>query len=204
MIIDESSAKMALKKKVNVLLHRKEILAAKKNPVKKSRRQWAKNMLEMIEWTSIIIGFHQKDKYHINLIVLFPYKESFRICSVQLDAKKIDMSINKMTITFTEHFFVRMMQSKKTIKFSNLVEDLNLMLNIILSLSSNRQISSQCREYGIYADQLGFIPILYDKRKKQSEVLIKTIIPPQVMGLKHLNNYDAVKGKGTHQVVRAY
>lgn len=203
-MIDESRAKMALKKKVNLLLRRKQILEAKNKPVKKSRLCWAKNMMEMIEQTSIVIGFHQIDNYHVNLTVLAPYKENLGIYCVQIDAKKIDMTINKMAIKLTDHFFVRMMQSKKTIEFSNLIDDLHLMLKIILSLPSNRRISSQCKEYGIYADKLGFIPILYDKRKKQSDVLIKTIIPPRAMGLKHLNNYAAVKGTGTYQIEKAY
>ncbi len=201
MVIDESTAKAAIKKQIKVYQRRRKTIDAEKIIAKKSRKLWVKRIINTFKKTSLIVGAFQENKLNTSLIVLIPENNSFKSRMIEIDAKKMDININEISINITNHFFVRLMQSRKTIQFEKLIVDVNRVLKLLMVVSNDVILRHNCKDYGIYADKLGFIPVIYDIHNHHCDVVIKTIIPPEAMGLKHLNQYSDLDGTGNYKLV---
>ena len=78
MIIDESSARIVIIKKLRYLLKKKKYLSKHSNSKpKKSRQVWVKSVINAFNETSWIIGLFETGKYHASVLILEPEVDGF-------------------------------------------------------------------------------------------------------------------------------
>lgn len=196
MVIDESSARASIKRNIRVFDRRLSAFD-KKSCNKKSRKGWLKRSSQIIKKTSWVVDVIKRDEFHINYYVLAPYENHFESRIVTLNLKTMSANISVLNMIFTNHFIIRLMQYRKTMDLGALANDISWSMDVLFSLLEFiRENNHKSGDYRIYADQLGFIPAIYEKNDSDGEIVtVKTLIPPNVMGEKHWDNYSPLIGK---------
>jgi len=194
MIIDESTARAAIKKNIKVYNRRLETMNHQVRYGKKSRKGWLKKIREVIEKTSWVVDC-VVDKQYIHYYALMPADDHFASKIFTLNSKTMHFDNCNLNFVFTNHFIARLMQYKKSVVLSDLTADMSWIMDILFSLnkftSGNHHNSGN---YRLYADKIGFIPAVFNKEDEQEIFIVKTLIPPSVMGEKHWSHYEPLIG----------
>ena len=120
---------------------------------------------------------------------------------MELNSRTFFINIQTKELVFTNHFFVRLMQSRKTLRMDDLVNDLKKIVTIVLPFLFNPKFEKYIDVRGIYVDRLGYIAMCFQDSQEKTGIYIKTIIPPQAMGIKHRFQYKNIEGSGCYSLV---
>lgn len=181
MVLDESSAKAILKRDCKIFLAR---IQRDKLPPMRSRKTWCKRTLNDIRNTNYIISESTDNERFKEIIALTPLTENghFFTSVYSLDLKKCLCDVDELSIRFTQHSIIRLMQTFSERNLHKLAPMLRIVIDSIIDKDVDLDKDG---EYDLYAEHLGLLPFVIENR----ELYIKTLVPKDMLCDLQLINY---------------
>jgi hypothetical protein len=192
MVIDESTAKAAIKKQISVLKRRNSTYKKQQKRAIKSRNKWLKTKLLYLNECSIIIKINRKIKV-LEVVSLFPTENGqLKLISTYLDTKKCTIKSYMTKFHLTQHFIVRIMQALKEISLAKLACFVDTLLRPIAEAFKN--YLEQDGIYQLYIIKVGVCTVLIEN----GQLILKTIIDCDWVSGHKKNVYDTMLYKNNN------
>jgi len=186
MVIDESTAKAAIKKQISVLKRRRSTYNEQQKRATKSRKKWLKTKLRFLDECSTIIKINRKIKV-LEVISLFPSDNGqLKLISTDLDTKKCTIKPYSTRFHLTQHFIIRIMQALKETSLAKLACFLYTVL-LPMTKAFNNYLE-QNGIYQLYINKIGVCTGLIEN----GHLILKTIIDCDWLSGHKKNIYDTM------------